>query len=470
MIYDIAIIGGGSAGLSVAAAAAQLGQSVVLFEKGEMGGECLNAGCVPSKALLSAAKAAQAHRTCGPIGIAATEPVVDFAKVMDHVARAIATIAPHDSQARFESLGVKVVRAVARFTAPDRLLAGGEEFAARRIVIATGSRVSLPAIPGLADVPFFTNETIFRNRVQPTHLVVIGGGPIGLEMAQAFRRLGSAVTVLEAAAALGREDPELAAVVLRQIAAEGIVIHAQAKIQSVAASGDGIAVRIEGRDIITGSHLLVAAGRRPNLEGLDLEKGNIRSDSRGGVMLDHGLRSVSNRKVYAIGDAAGGLQFTHVAGYQAGLVIRHALFRLPIRNRTDIIPRATFTEPELAHVGLTEAEARAAHGAGVKVLRSDFAGNDRAVAEAETAGFVKIMTSARGRILGASIVGPHAGELIAPWALAVTRSLKISAMAGVVLPYPTLGEAGKRAAITYYQGLATKPWLRKLIGILKIFG
>jgi pyruvate/2-oxoglutarate dehydrogenase complex dihydrolipoamide dehydrogenase (E3) component len=469
MLYDIAVIGAGSAGLSVAAAAAQFGEKVILFEKSEMGGDCLNSGCVPSKALLAAAKAAQAHRSSAPFGVAAHDPQIDFAKAMAHVESVITTIAPLDSQERFEGLGVKVVRAAVQFKDSNTLEAKGETFTARRIVIATGSRAGVPPIPGIADVPFFTNETIFKNRELPKHLIIIGGGPIGMEMALAHRRLGAEVTVLEAFQPLGKDDPELAKVVLDSLIAEGIKIRGGIKIERIEKTKSGLRILAADNDIIEGSHLLVAAGRVPNIENLNLEKAGIEFTKRG-ITVDKGLRSVSNRKVYAAGDVAGGLQFTHVAGYHAGLIIRNALFRLPVKNRTDIIPWVTYTDPELAHVGLTEKDARDQHGDTIKVLRWPFHDNDRAVAEGKTKGMVKIITAKNGTILGCSIVGHNAGDLIAMWTLAVTQKLKVSNIASMVLPYPTLGEAGKRAAITYYAGVAAKPLIRKAIGFLKVFG
>jgi pyruvate/2-oxoglutarate dehydrogenase complex dihydrolipoamide dehydrogenase (E3) component len=460
MTYDLAVIGGGSAGLSIAAAAAQFGEKVVLFEKSAMGGDCLNAGCVPSKALLAAAKAAQAQRTPAPFGVAAREPKVDFAKVMDHVQQVIGTIAPHDSVERFEGLGVKVVQAAARFVGPRTLEAQGERFEARRIVIATGSRAGVPPIPGLKDVPYLTNESIFNNRVLPSHLLIIGGGPIGLEMAQAHRRLGSEVTVLEAAKVLAKDDPEAAAVVTDALKAEGMDIREGVNIENVAHAKGRITITLKGGEQISGSHLLVAAGRVPNLDGLNLEAGGVAFDKRG-IKVDAGLRSLTNKAVYAAGDVAGGLQFTHVAGYHAGLVIRSSLFRLPVRNRTDIIPWVTYTDPELAHVGAST---------GAKVLSWPFAENDRAVAERKSKGLVKLVLDGRGRIIGATIVGSHAGEMIGMLALAISQRLKVSALANLVLPYPTLGEAIKRAAVANYAGLPQKPLTRRLIRLLRIFG
>jgi pyruvate/2-oxoglutarate dehydrogenase complex dihydrolipoamide dehydrogenase (E3) component len=463
--YDLAVIGAGSGGLTVAAAAAQFGQRVVLFEKGEMGGDCLNYGCVPSKALLSAAKQAHAMRSGSHLGVAAHEPDVDFAKVQAHVKRAIAAIAPNDSQERFEKLGVKVVRAAARFRDGKSVEAAGEVFEARRIVIATGSRASAPPIPGLADVSYLTNETIFDNPVLPHHLLIIGGGPIGMEMAQAHRRLGSEVTVFEAFDPLAKDDPELTAIVLGKLKAEGVKILSRAAIATIAETGGEISIETKENGTITGSHLLVAAGRQPNIETLNLEAAGIAYTKRG-ITVDSGLKS-SNRRVYAVGDVAGGLQFTHVAGYHAGLVVRNALFALPVRANA-VIPWVTYTDPELAHVGLGEAEAREKHGSAIKVLRWPFHENDRAQAEGRTDGLVKVVTGRGGRILGASIVGAQAGELIHPWVQAITQGLKISAMVKPVAPYPTRGEANRRAAITYFSDFPSNPWVRRAISLVNV--
>lgn len=463
--FDVAVIGAGSGGLTVAAAAAQFGEAVVLFEKAEMGGDCLNTGCVPSKALLAAAKQAHAMRSGSRFGIAAAEPAVDFAAVRAHVKAVIDAIAPHDSQERFEGLGVTVVRAAARFVDGETLEAAGSRYSARRIVIATGSRAALPPIPGLAETPHLTNETLFDNAVLPAHLIVIGGGPIGMEMAQAHRRLGAEVTVIEAFDPLARDDPELTAVVLDRLRSEGILILSRTAIAGVSGTAGMVAVETQQHGTITGSHLLVAAGRKPNIEGLGLEAGGIAFTPRG-ITVDKGLRSVSNRRVHAVGDVAGGLQFTHVAGYHAGLVIRSALFGLPV-TADAVIPWVTYTDPELAHAGLTEAQARERHGAQVKVMRWPFHDNDRAVAEGRSEGLVKVVTGPRGRILGAGIVGTGAGELILPWVLAMSQGLKLSAMAGLVAPYPTRSEASRRAAVSAFAGFTSNRWVRRVIAVVK---
>lgn len=468
---DLCVIGAGSGGLSVAAAGALLGASVVLIEKHKMGGDCLNTGCVPSKALLAAGKRARLMRDSARFGVHGGEPNVDFAAVNRHVHAVIDAIAPNDSVERFTALGVQVILDEGRFLDRQTVVAGGQMIRARRFVIATGSRASVPPIPGLAETPFLTHETIFNLTACPDHLIIIGGGPIGLEMAQAHRALGARVTVLEAAQPLAKDDPECAAVVLHQLRRDGIDIRAGVKIAAVAEEEDGIAVYLasdsDEPERILGSHLLVAAGRAANVEGLGLDAAGIVFERRG-ITVDNGLRT-TNRRVYAIGDVAGGLQFTHVANWHAGLVIRNALFALPVKAVPDAIPWVTYTTPELAHVGMSEAAARAA-GLDFRVLRWPFHDNDRAQAEGETEGFVKVITSKRGRVLGASIVGAHAGELITPWTLMVRQGLNIKAMSDIVVPYPTLSEAGKRAAISYFSASLTSPWLKRIINLVRRFG
>jgi pyruvate/2-oxoglutarate dehydrogenase complex dihydrolipoamide dehydrogenase (E3) component len=461
---DVCIVGAGSAGLVVAAGAAQLGLDVVLIERGKMGGDCLNYGCVPSKALIAAAKAAQAQRSGAAFGIAPVEPAVDFGRVMDHVTQVIASIAPNDSVERFEQLGVRVLKEEARFTGRTELQAGPHRLKSRRIVLATGSRPTAPPIPGLDGVPYFTNETIFANRSLPGHLVVIGGGPIGLELAQAYGRLGSRVTVLEAADFLAKDDPELSAIVVAQLRAEQIDLRCPARISRVERAASGLTAVLDSGERIEGSHLLVAAGRAPVVEGLDLDKAGI-AHAKQGITVDASFRT-SNRNVWAIGDCNGLYPFTHMAGHEASLFIRGALFRVPARLDAALVPWATYTDPELAQVGLSEREARHKHGDAIRVLRWKFAENDRAQTERSTDGLVKAITDRRGRVLGAAIAAPHAGELIQPWCLAIARRLRISALASFVPPYPTFGEASKRAAGSYYTAALFGSRTRKLVRFL----
>jgi pyruvate/2-oxoglutarate dehydrogenase complex dihydrolipoamide dehydrogenase (E3) component len=467
---DICVIGAGAGGLSVAAAAAAFGVPVVLVERGKMGGDCLNYGCVPSKSLLAAAKHAAASTHAPMFGVTYGPPTIDFARVRAHVRGVIAAIAPNDAKERFTGLGVRVIAGTAQFKDATTIAVGDAfEIKARRFVIATGSTPAIPPIAGLADTPHFTNETIFDLAECPSHLVVIGAGAVGLELAQAFRRLGAAVTVLEAATPLAKDDPECAAVVLDQLAREGVAIRSGVAVQRVAGADGKVQVVIGGttEQTIEGSHLLVATGRTPNVAELGLDRAGIACEPRG-IVVDRRLRT-SNKRVYAIGDVAGGLQFTHVANYHAGLVVRHALFRLPVRANDDALPWVTFTDPELAQVGLSEAEARRRKYK-FQVLRWPYHENDRAQAERATRGHIKVITTRRGRILGATIVGRNAGELIATWALAVGQRLNIRAIATTVLPYPTLGEIGKRATITFYTASLTSPMVRRIIAWLRRLG
>jgi pyruvate/2-oxoglutarate dehydrogenase complex dihydrolipoamide dehydrogenase (E3) component len=460
---DLCIIGAGSAGLAVAAGAAQMGAAVVLVERGLMGGDCLNFGCVPSKSLLAAARLADLTRRGAAFGITSARPDVDFAAAADGVQKVIAAIAPNDSVERFERLGVRVLRREARFTSPSTINAGEIEIRPRRFVIATGSHPAVPAIPGIADVPYLTNETIFANRARPDHLIVIGGGPIGIEMAQAHCRLGARVTVLDVGPVLPRDDPELVASLAGHLAGEGIVIRPGVEITGVVRDGNAIVVRLAEGERIAGSHLLVAAGRRPSIEALDLPAAGIESTAQG-ITVDARLRT-TNRRAFAIGDVAGGPQFTHVALYQAGIVIRNTLFRLPAKVDYRALPWVTYTDPELAQVGLTHAA-----GEDVRVLRWPFSDNDRAQTERDTEGLVKIVLSRNGRVVGASILGAGAGDLILPWALAISQKLKIGALANLIVPYPTRGEASKRAAGCYYTPTLFSPRTRRLVRFLARFG
>lgn len=444
---DLCVIGGGSGGLSVAAGAVQMGARVVLLEGHKMGGDCLNYGCVPSKALISSGKHAHAMTTGEVFGVKPVVPQVDYAAAKDHVADVIAGIAPHDSVERFEGLGVQVIEAFGHFVSKTEVQAGDTIIKARRFIIATGSRPFVPPIPGIEDTPHYTNETIFDLRDRPDHLIVIGGGPIGMELAQAHRRLGSQVTVLEGMKALGKDDPELAAIALENIRAEGVEIVEGATASRVSGTDGAITVETEDGATFEGTHLLMAVGRKANVEKLDLDTAGIET-TRAGIKVDAGLRT-TNRRAYAIGDVAGGLQFTHVASYHASVIIRSALFGLPSKARTRHIPWATYTDPELAQVGLTEAQAREEHGDRLEVVRFEYAENDRARAERKTNGLIKVMV-VKGRPVGASIVGAQAGELIGVWALALANNMKMSAVAGMVAPYPTLGEVNKRAAGQYF--------------------
>jgi pyruvate/2-oxoglutarate dehydrogenase complex dihydrolipoamide dehydrogenase (E3) component len=474
---DLCVIGAGSGGLSVAAAAAQLGVKVILIEKHKMGGDCLNYGCVPSKALIAAAKRAHQMRTSAAFGIAPVDPAVDWKGVHGHIKSVIAAIAPNDSAERFTGLGVRVIQAAAKFIDKNTVAAGDYRIKARRFVIATGSSPAVPPIPGLAEAPYFTNETIFDNQNPVAHLIVIGGGPIGMELAQAYLRLGAKVTVLEAMKALGKDDTELTEVVLKKLRAEGLVIREGVRVERVdAAPGGGPGgVRVQIGDngatiTLDGSHLLVATGRKANIRDLNLDAAGIKHDNRN-IVVDSGLLT-SNSSVFAIGDVTGGLQFTHVANAHAGIVIRRALFRQPKKFNPDLVPWVTYTSPELANAGLSEETARKRKIA-INVYRWPYHENDRAQAERATDGFIKVITDKKGRILGAAIVGESAGELIQMWSFAIARGHGIAAMTDWISPYPTLSEINKRVAFGYYAGKAqgvAGTIARKAIGWLAKLG
>jgi pyruvate/2-oxoglutarate dehydrogenase complex dihydrolipoamide dehydrogenase (E3) component len=444
---DLLIIGAGSGGLSVAAGAAQMGADVVLLEGHKMGGDCLNYGCVPSKALIATGKAAYGQRHSEQFGVTNGAGDVDYAAAKDHVADVIAQIAPVDSQERFEGFGINVIREFGRFISKDEVQAGDTIIKARRIVIATGSSPLVPPIPGLDKTPHETNETLFDLREKPDHLLIIGGGPIGMEMAQAHIRMGCQVTVIEGSKALAKDDPETAAIVLQSLKDEGVEIAEDAEASEISGDVGAIVVKTKDGRVFKGSHLLVAVGRKTNTDRLDLDKAGV-EPTKNGIKVDASLRT-TDRKIYAIGDVAGGMQFTHVAGYHAGVVIRSLMFAIPSKAKTAHIPWATYTDPELSQVGLTEAQAKEEHGDKVEVVRFHYNHNDRAIAERKTKGFIKVMV-VKGRPVGVSIVGYQAGELINLWALALANNMKMSQIAGMVAPYPTIGEVNKRAAGAYF--------------------
>ncbi|WP_299606086.1 FAD-dependent oxidoreductase [uncultured Tateyamaria sp.] len=462
---DLLVIGAGSGGLSVAAGAVQMGAKVVLLEGHKMGGDCLNYGCVPSKALIASGKMAYGQEHSADYGVANAVPQIDYAAAKDHVNQVIAQIEPVDSQERFEGLGVHVIREFGHFISDKEVQAGNTVIKARRIVIATGSSPFVPPIDGIDTVPYLTNETLWELRERPEHLLIIGGGPIGMEMAQAHCRLGSKVTVIEGDTALGKDDPEMADVVLTKLRGEGIEIAEGALIDRVE-GGDG-AVTLHSKDgrRFTGSHVLVAVGRKSNTDKLNLEAAGIET-TRTGIKVDDSLRT-TNRRVHAVGDVAGGLQFTHVAGYHAGVIIRSLLFALPSKAKTAHIPWATYTDPELAQVGPTEAQARETHGNKLEVVRFHYNHNDRAIAERKTEGLIKVMV-VKGRPVGASIAGHQAGELINLWSLVIANNMKMSQVAAMVSPYPTIGEVNKRVAGAYFSPrLFESNTVKRVVGLVQ---
>ncbi|EFI53332.1 MULTISPECIES: dihydrolipoyl dehydrogenase family protein [Afipia] len=469
---DLCVIGAGSAGLTIAAGAVQMGARTVLIEAHRMGGDCLNTGCVPSKSFLAVAKLAHSLRELAPYSRLPAEARFDFDKVHGQVQSVIKAIAPNDSEERFTRLGCTVIREHARFLDRQTVEAAGQRIRARRIVIATGSRPRVPPIPGLDQVPYLTTETLFENTVLPQHLLIIGGGPVGTEMAQAHRRLGAEVTLLSRGALLPRDDPDAVDVLRQALHEDSVALHEFANELSVTWACGRILASFVGRDgarrELEASHVLVAAGRRPNIEGLHPEAADVRYSEKG-IEVDARLRT-SNRRIYAAGDVAGGPQFTHLAAYHAGIVLRNALFRLPAKANLAALPWVTYTDPELAQVGLTEAQAREAHGSALRVLNTPFADVDRAQTDDAQGGFAKILVTKRGRVVGATIVGRQAGELVVPWGLAVGGNLKIGALARVIVPYPSLSEITKRAASAFYTPALFSARTRWLVRVLGWFG
>lgn len=467
---DVCIIGAGSGGLSIAAGAVQMGAKVVLIERDKMGGDCLNTGCVPSKAAIAAATAAHTAKRAKQFGVEVTDVKADYQKLYQHIHSVIAAIAPNDSVERFEGLGVTVIKGEGKFLTKNKVEAAGYKIKARRIVIATGSRAKNPPIPGLEQVNTLSNETIFDLQEKPEHLLIIGGGPIGCEMAQTHCRLGVKVSVLDVSTLLPKDDAELVAVVREQLIDDGVDIYEKIKITRVEKTGSHINVLIEvngEQKVLSASHILVSAGRQVNTENLALDKAGVEFDARG-IKTNQKLRSVSNRKVYAVGDVAGSYQFTHAAAYHAGIVIRNILFALPAKVNYTAMPWATYVEPELANVGLQEqvaTEKDIQH----KVLKFPFADNDRAQAERATEGLIKVIVSPKGVVLGCGIVGAHAGELILPWVLAVQQKMKIGAIANIIAPYPTLSEISKRVAGSYYTDALFSPKVRRFVRFVQRF-
>lgn len=441
--YDLVVLGGGSGGLTAARFAAALGMRVAIVEKRRMGGDCTWTGCVPSKALLRAARVAQEVRDAGRYGIRATAPEADMAAVRAYVRAAIDRVYRHETPEQLEREGVAVLPGTARFEDPHTVAVGDRIVRSRAFLISTGAGPFVPPVPGLDRVPFVTYEQIFDADSLPAAFVVMGGGPIGLEMAQAYRRLGSDVTIVTDRL-LPREDAEACSILQAALQREGVRILWGLAV-SVHAEGETIVVRTDRGDA-RGDRLLVAVGRRPAVEGLGLERAGVRH-SRAGIPVDTRLRS-NVRHVYAAGDVTGGPQFTHLAAWQGFQAARNALLPGHRSGLASLVPRVTFTDPEIAHVGANEAEARAAHGGAVRVERWPLARTDRAVREGDEHGFFRFVTRADGTLLGATVVARHAGDVIGELGLAIARRLKMADLAGVIHAYPTYSTAVQQLAST----------------------
>ena len=468
--FDIGIIGGGAAGLTVASGAAQLGAKTLLVEKEPaLGGDCLHFGCVPSKTLIQTARVRHLMTRAAEFGLAQTTlPAVDFRQVAKRIQTVIATIQQHDSEERFCSLGARVLFGQAEFSDAHTIRLNGKRYAAKYWVIATGSSPALPPIAGLEHTPFITNREIFSLQRLPASMIVLGAGPIGIEMSQAFGRLGTRVTVVDMAdQILPKEDRDMAEGVMAALRAEGVAFHLNATALNTRDLGKQREVVIRGSDgrevALQAETLLVAAGRVPNTSGMGLERIGV-ALARSGVRVDQRLRT-SQKHIFAAGDVNGGYQFTHAAGYEGGIVISNAVFHLPRRVDYTWLPWCTYTDPELASIGMNE---KAAIAAGITYTRWEepFQGNDRSLAEGEPAGKIKMILDAKDKPIGVQILGSHAGELINEWVAVLNGKVKLSTLASAVHPYPTLGEISRKVTGSYFSPKVFSPTVKKS---LKLF-
>jgi pyruvate/2-oxoglutarate dehydrogenase complex dihydrolipoamide dehydrogenase (E3) component len=445
--HDVIVIGGGAAGLTAAGGCALFGLKVALIEGHKMGGECLNNGCVPSKALITAAKRAAEAREATRFGVTLAAPQVDWAGVRGHIHDAIEGIEHHDSVETFEEMGCEVFTARARITGRQTVEVAGQTLRAPRIVIATGSEPLVPPIPGLDAVPYLTNENLFELPEQPGHLVIIGGGVIGMEMAQAFRRLGSAVTVIEPGRPMARDDADSVAVVMDVMREEG-VRFVSGKAAKVEGSAGNITVHVDGAEAVSGTHLLIAVGRKARVAGFGAEEVGIKAGKNGFVT--DARRRTSVKGIYAIGDCRDGPRLTHVSGYEGSNVALEIVTGLPTKVDYRALPWCTYTEPEVAQIGLTEEEARQQHGDRVTVVREEFSENERAVAEGSTKGHMKMVLKGK-KVLGVSVVGKNAGELLLPFSQMITGKSSTFALGSAIISYPTRSEISKAAAFSAWE-------------------
>jgi pyruvate/2-oxoglutarate dehydrogenase complex dihydrolipoamide dehydrogenase (E3) component len=465
---DLCVIGAGPGGLSVAHAAALLGASVVLIEEDKMGGDCLNYGCVPSKSLIAAARIAATAKNAEKFGIRFASTEIDYQKVHAHIQQVITTIAPHDSVERYTKLGVKVLQGHGQFIDAQTVSVGEQKIKAKYFVIASGSKPIIPPIKGLETVQYLTNETIFNLKEKPERLIVIGGGPIGCEIAQAHALLGTSVTLLEIASILSKDDQTLVENLRQQFKQDNIDLLENIKALNLSQQDNKITIQYSQGNLIkeiSGSHVFIATGRRANIGKLNLASANIVFNEHA-VQVDAHLRT-TNKKVFAIGDAIGHAQFTHLANYHASIVIKNTLFKIPAKIKEDFVPWVTYTMPEIAQAGLTEQQARAKN-LKIKVVTETFANNDRAQTEHQTEGKIKMITDVKGKILGVSLIAPHAGELIFPWVLATHAGVRLKQMATMIAPYPTLNEINKRVVENYFLPTLSSKWMHALIKLLKI--
>lgn len=462
--YHIIVIGAGSGGLVVASGAASLGAKVALIEAEKMGGDCLNAGCVPSKTFLKSAHIAKSIQEAQKYGLAADLKEVNLATVMGRVEKVIGEIAPHDSRERYEGLGVKVIFGAGELQDKHTVKIGDETITGKYIVIATGSEPAVPPIPGLDEVDYQTNRTIFHLKELPGHLMVLGSGPIGLELGQGFRHLGSQVTIMNRSPGLfKKDDPEVGPLMEEQLRNDGVELLLGLKYRIITRDKDGISVEIEQegkRRVITGDQLLVSTGRLPASKNSGLDKVGVKVNEKGYIITDRKLRT-SVKNIYACGDVTGHYQFTHMAGYQAGIIIRNTIFKMGAKIDYSVVPWTTYTKPEVAHVGYTEPMARKA-GIYKSSLKVDLREIDRAKAEDDRVGFLKLNLGKKRRIIGATLVGEKAGEMIPAVTIAIKQKLTAGIFMNMIFSYPTESEIFKSASLEATKQ-SLKPWMKKVI-------
>jgi len=440
--YDVIVIGGGSAGLTASVFGGEMGKKVALIERERIGGDCTWSGCMPSKALLKVAKVAHSVRTAHAFGMSATEPTVDMKAVRDHIRAIIAEVYQHETPEVIARRGVETIIGEARFLGTNTIQVNDRQLSAKKFVIATGGRAAVPPLPGLRDVPFKTNADLFENDRLPRHLLIIGAGPIGIEMAQAYVRLGAQVTVV-GDQVMPRDEPEAVEVIRRVLTREGVTIL-ESRVTEVRKAGDEITLVLKNGQEVCGDMLLVAVGRVPNIEALDLDKAGVQSTKQGIPVNDHLQTNLPH--IYAVGDVTTGPKFTHYAGFQGSIAGRNML--LPVgkgKGHEEILPWVTFTEPEVAHVGMTEAQAREKHGAAVKVFLFPMGEGDRAVTEGDTDGFIKLVYKGSSELLGATVVAERAGEMITEYTLVIAKKMSARGLISVMHPYPTYSDIVKKA-------------------------
>ncbi|GAB5348230.1 dihydrolipoyl dehydrogenase family protein [Alteriqipengyuania sp. 357] len=468
--HDVIVIGAGAGGLTAAGGCAMFGLKVALIERAEMGGECLNNGCVPSKALITAARRAAVANEGQRFGIQMAAPRVEWSGVHAHIHRAIAEIAPHDSQERFEDMGCDVYRGDASFIGPRCVRVGEHELSAPKIIISTGSEPLVPSIEGLGEVPYLTNENIWNLEVLPQHLVIVGGGAIGMEMAQSFRRLGSEVTVIEPDRPMGRDDPESVEVVVEAMEAEGVMFVTGKAAKVTPDALESFTLTLEDGQDVSGTHLLIATGRKARTRGYGLEAIGVETGANGISVDDR--RRTNLKHIYAIGDCREGPRLTHVSGYEGSNVALEITMGLPTKVDWSALPWCTYTSPEVAQIGMTEKDARARYGDHVTVVREGFDHNERAIAEGDTKGHLKVVMKGK-KVLGASIVGKNAGEMLLPFTQLITGKASTFALGSAIVAYPTRSEISKAAAFSAWEGTVfgsvpkgyakSRAWLRKTL-------